>query len=56
MKKPKAPYIGFTCDCGHDYDVSIEDAEFENFVAVCPSCGIEEKLTIDEIADIVMKN
>lgn len=53
MTKLQAPYIGFTCDCGRNYNVSIVDFEFKDLVVFCPSCGLQEKLTIHEIADIV---
>jgi len=56
MSKPDAPYIGVTCDCGHDHDVSVRGIDLNELVIICPSCGIEEKLTSEQIEDIVARN
>ena len=56
MTNPNGVIVPVTCDCGTKFQVPIGGLELETLTFVCTGCGIEDRFTDEQIANIVMQH
>jgi len=53
MDNVDKPSITLVCDCGHKFDVSVAGQELEDLRFTCPGCGRLDRLTDQQIEQLV---
>ena len=53
MTDPNGAIVPVTCQCGTKFDVPVGGLDLETLAFSCPNCGIADKFTNDQVAQIV---